>query len=42
MSETKQYSLKEVALHNTNRSAWFVIHNEVINEEKIIISRASY
>ncbi|XP_037030399.1 cytochrome b5-like [Bradysia coprophila] len=29
MSEFKQYSLAEVAKHNSNKSVWFVIHNNV-------------
>lgn len=29
MSEFKQYSLAEVAKHNSNKSVWFVIHNNI-------------
>lgn len=41
MSEYKQYTLAEVATHNSNKSVWFVIHNniydvtEFLNEVKI-------
>lgn len=28
-TETKTYSLAEVAKHNSNKSAWFVIHNNI-------------
>lgn len=29
MAEVKQYSLAEVAKHNSNKSVWFVIHNNI-------------
>lgn len=29
MAEFKQYSLAEVAQHNSNKSVWFVIHNNI-------------
>lgn len=29
MSEYKQYTLAEVATHNSNKSVWFVIHNNI-------------
>lgn len=28
-TETKTYSLAEVAKHNSNKSVWFVIHNNI-------------
>lgn len=28
-TEIKQYSLAEIATHNSNKSAWIVIHNNI-------------
>lgn len=31
MAEEKTFSLKEVSSHNSNKSSWIVIHNNVSN-----------
>lgn len=33
MSAEKQYSFKDVAVHNSNKTTWIVIHNVVNIEE---------
>lgn len=34
MAEEKTFSLREIATHNSNKSSWIVIHNNVSNSIK--------